>query len=853
MTLREFVNTPGNQFSLQELMDIAKFAGLVITEDTELGLSQVQALKARMPAYYAMKKKERGSIGREAEKRKAASAETLEKLIRENYIFVDISSLLEPSGEQALQFMLPLLKKYNKKLYISYSVLYQMMEMAKDTSDLQRAKICQQRANALKKLQEIGLVDIRAFSKDNENNPARDLVTACAHFRITNPLLVLTQDKKLAEDLTRLNYQRAASGKSVTVKRVNKYGYFSNIIGRPGKAFYISSEIRQEPDYQLLIMLMPKAGDSVYSEPGCKGEIRLEEEIGSGGEGTIYQTNTPYVAKIYKEGCCTAYRQEKVLRMIEAHLEYEGICFPVSALYNRNGEFVGYLMMEAKGNSVQKSIFRKPLFLKKLPGWKKEDLVQCAITILYKFKYLHDNNILIGDINPNNILVQSPLEVYLVDTDSYQINDLPCPVGFPLFTAPELHKRHRDGELHGYGEIMRTKSNEYFAIATLIFMMMLPGKPPYTQQGGEDIVDNILEMHFPYPLDERHGENVPDGTWKYIWSNLTHKMKENFHTVFDGTDGKSVFNIKERLTVDKWLVEMREYQRVLKNWAKELDSNPDESEVDPESLKLYPTRLKRQRGVKYALCRGEGCGKEFPEDRLKAGYCPECQRKGEELVCAVCGKPFIFTNFEKYFRKFRKPLMCPPCRSKKDTVYKSYQCKTPGCFNAVEITYGTYAFIKSNGYKFPKYCQSCKELHEQRGTKNARKDSQQSQQATKGAGANTEKGKMTSGEDGCFITTAVCGYLGKPDDCQELMELRSFRDGWLRFQPGGEEQIQEYYSCAPKLVQLMHASPFYGRICSTLWTDFLIPCLEMIHHNEFEECRAHYQSMVAYLQAAVVQ
>lgn len=156
------------------------------------------------------------------------------------------------------------------------------------------------------------------------------------------------------------------------------------------------------------------------------------DQLGSGGEGTIYRTNTSFIAKIYKKECCTEYRFEKLDKMISAKLEYEGICFPREILYNKYGQPVGYLMPEARGYSIQSSIFRKALFIKKLPGWKKEDLVQCAITILFQIKYLHDNNILIGDINPNNILVVSPTEVYLVDTDSFQIDDLPCQVGFPL-------------------------------------------------------------------------------------------------------------------------------------------------------------------------------------------------------------------------------------------------------------------------------------------------------------------------------------------------------------------------------------------------------------------------------------
>ena len=52
----------------------------------------------------------------------------------------------------------------------------------------------------------------------------------------------------------------------------------------------------------------------------------------------------------------------------------------------------------------------------------------------------------------------------------------------------------------------------------------------------------------------------------------------------------------------------------------------------------------------------------------------------------------------------------------------------------------------------------------------------------------------------CFITTAVCQELGKPDDCEELTAFRAFRDGYLRSRPDGEALIREYYNIAPGIV-----------------------------------------------------
>ncbi|MFR8872084.1 MAG: CFI-box-CTERM domain-containing protein [Oscillospiraceae bacterium] len=51
----------------------------------------------------------------------------------------------------------------------------------------------------------------------------------------------------------------------------------------------------------------------------------------------------------------------------------------------------------------------------------------------------------------------------------------------------------------------------------------------------------------------------------------------------------------------------------------------------------------------------------------------------------------------------------------------------------------------------------------------------------------------------CFITTAACSRLGKPDDGPELTAFRSFRDGYLQAQPDGPQLIAQYYDWAPEL------------------------------------------------------
>ena len=65
---------------------------------------------------------------------------------------------------------------------------------------------------------------------------------------------------------------------------------------------------------------------------------------------------------------------------------------------------------------------------------------------------------------------------------------------------------------------------------------------------------------------------------------------------------------------------------------------------------------------------------------------------------------------------------------------------------------------------------------------------------------------------GCYLTSACVEAMQKSDDCFELTTLRRFRDEWLANQPGGKEEIEEYYRIAPEIVAKIHASDACAQI-----------------------------------------
>lgn len=102
----------------------------------------------------------------------------------------------------------------------------------------------------------------------------------------------------------------------------------------------------------------------------------------------------------------------------------------------------------------------------------------------------------------------------------------------------------------------------------------------------------------------------------------------------------------------------------------------------------------------------------------------------------------------------------------------------------------------------------------------------------------------------CFLTSACVEYLGKPDDCEELTKLRSFRDGYLKAREGGKKLIEEYYQIAPLIVEKINQSnerdKHYAYIYETVQN-----CLTYIDEGKDEKALELYKAMVVCLKELI--
>ncbi len=102
----------------------------------------------------------------------------------------------------------------------------------------------------------------------------------------------------------------------------------------------------------------------------------------------------------------------------------------------------------------------------------------------------------------------------------------------------------------------------------------------------------------------------------------------------------------------------------------------------------------------------------------------------------------------------------------------------------------------------------------------------------------------SSGSSGCFLTTACVEYKGLPDDCRELTAMRKCRDEWLVNQPGGRDEIDEYYRIAPRIVERIKARSDANDVLETLYQEYILPCVDAVEAGETVKAYELYKQMV---------
>ncbi|MDH6098149.1 hypothetical protein NWP21_04690 [Anabaenopsis sp. FSS-46] len=237
--------------------------------------------------------------------------------------------------------------------------------------------------------------------------------------------------------------------------------------------------------------------------------INLLSELANSGEAKVWRTDySGYLAKIYHQS--TPERMQKLAVMLDYpppdpnhDISHISFAWPQSVLKNAQGDLVGFLMGEIRGGKEIYDVYNPTRRNKicKLPAdWRF--LHYTAQNIASIIGALHDKGYVLGDIKPQNILVNDQALPSIIDTDSFQVRHpqtgkvYRCLVGTPEYTPPELIGQD-------FATIEQTEIHDRFRLGMIIYQLLFSGQSLYAGRwkgAGEP----------PEP-----GEYIRRGIWLY--------------------------------------------------------------------------------------------------------------------------------------------------------------------------------------------------------------------------------------------------------------------------------------------------------------------------------------------------
>ena len=292
-----------------------------------------------------------------------------------------------------------------------------------------------------------------------------------------------------------------------------------------------------------------------------KSEIfRLGRRIGVGAEGAVYEIRgrSDLVAKIY-HAQPPAEKAEKieVLSRLGAEKLFNLSAWPVDALRDEpGGAITGFVMKRISEAEELHTLHSPKSRLQKFPEASWAFLIHVASNLARAVAAIHDHGLVIGDLNPKNIMVTRKATVYLLDVDSFQVsaNDRTyrCDGGFPEYTPPELQGI-------AFRNIDRTQEHDYFGLAVVIFQLLFMGRHPFSGNflgtGEMPLERAIRESRFAYGADaELRQMRQPPGALSLDSIPAAHA--EMFRRAFLTSD---------RPQPREWIISLDALSRTLKN------------------------------------------------------------------------------------------------------------------------------------------------------------------------------------------------------------------------------------------------------------------------------------------------
>jgi serine/threonine protein kinase len=266
----------------------------------------------------------------------------------------------------------------------------------------------------------------------------------------------------------------------------------------------------------------------------------------SGGEGNLYRSTNGWMVKIYNEKHQTYPNLKKLQKMLTLDVFDDRIVWPKDIVYFQ-GKFVGYVMKTIEGASPVSDIFN--LGINKFPNKRPYYRVSALLNILQAIDYLHQKNILVGDLKDDNILIRSHEEIYIVDAGSFQVEDYASNVLTRGWVDTNLNKKF-DAKKN-----LRKMEDEYYPINRLAFEFLTAKNPHFNPNNTELDLENTESFYFP--LNPK--ENGPP-VFSY-WAAYSQRIRDMLYYYFIDPDNRKISYLEELIAeLSKEKIRMSQYK-----------------------------------------------------------------------------------------------------------------------------------------------------------------------------------------------------------------------------------------------------------------------------------------------------
>ncbi len=210
--------------------------------------------------------------------------------------------------------------------------------------------------------------------------------------------------------------------------------------------------------------------------------ITLKQKLASSGEGTVWTTNFPgFLAKLYHQP--SRDRIDKLKVMIAhppqnpmRHHNHVTFAWPQDLLVDAQDNGLGFLMPEIVDGVKLSLLYNPKLRSRKAPRFNWYYLHTAALNFALALKSLHEEGYVVGDIKPQNLLVNNRALISVIDTDSFQVRDpltktlYRCLVGSEGFTPVELLGKE-------LSTLDQQEVHDRFRLGVMIYLLLFGDQP----------------------------------------------------------------------------------------------------------------------------------------------------------------------------------------------------------------------------------------------------------------------------------------------------------------------------------------------------------------------------------------